>query len=326
MNSDIAATELFTDLIGQPSAIALLKAALEKNRVSTAYLFTGAEGVGRRLAALRFLEGLLTNGEKGLRERIRLESRNHPDLLWVEASYLNQGQIIPKSLAEKEGVNKRAPAQIRLEQIRGIARFLATPPIEAPRGMVVIEDIDQMAENAANALLKTLEEPGNGLIIVISARPERLLPTIRSRCQNISFVRLNSKDLEKVLNKYYVDNDMDISLGVNRQDLIKLAGGSPGALISHIKAWESIPKELLRNLEHLPREPIQALSLARDLTTELDFEQQIWLIGWLQQRLWEKAYDARLIRRLEKLRSQLLRFVQPRLAWEIALIEIMPIH
>ena len=74
---------LFGDLIGQPLAVDLLSAALAQERVAPAYLFAGPEGVGRQLAAVRFLEGLLADGQPSARERRRLLERNHPDLLWV---------------------------------------------------------------------------------------------------------------------------------------------------------------------------------------------------------------------------------------------------
>ena len=78
----MAESLLFADLLGQPLAVDLLAAALRRERLAPAYLFAGPDGVGRRLAAQRFLEGVLTGGETSERERRRLESGNHPDLLW----------------------------------------------------------------------------------------------------------------------------------------------------------------------------------------------------------------------------------------------------
>ena len=76
--------ELFADLVGQPQAVRLLTAALERRRLAPAYLFVGDEGVGRRLAALRLLEGVLSGGSTGsVPLRRRLAEGNHPDLLWV---------------------------------------------------------------------------------------------------------------------------------------------------------------------------------------------------------------------------------------------------
>lgn len=102
--------ELFADLLGQPQAVGLLTAALERQRLPPAYLFVGAEGVGRRLAALRLLEGVLTGGTTGsVPLRRRLVEGNHPDLLWVEPTYLHQGRLVKASEAEALGLSRRSP-------------------------------------------------------------------------------------------------------------------------------------------------------------------------------------------------------------------------
>ena len=307
---------LFDDLIGQPLAVDLLEAALRHRRLAPAYLFAGPEGVGRRLAAMLFLEGVLGNGRPCVRQRRRLEQRNHPDLIWVEPTYQHQGRLLSRVEAEEAGISRRTPPQLRLEQIRGVSRFLARQPVEAARGMVIIEAADAMAESAANALLKTLEEPGHGLLILLCAAPERLLSTIRSRCQLIRFLRLAPSDLEAVLKR--ADALEEVQPG-----LLAMAAGSPGALLEHRRIWASLPEELIHRLQSLPSKPIQALSLARDLSETLDGEQQLWLINWWQQHLWNCSRTAEHLRRLELLRRQLLSFVQPRLAWEVALLDLM---
>jgi DNA polymerase-3 subunit delta' len=73
----------------------------------------------------------------------------------------------------------------------------------------------------------------------------------------------------------------------------------------------------------LPTQPIEALALARDLTEVLDGEQQLWLINWLQQHLWRLQRNEVVLRKLERLRVQLLSFVQPRLAWEVTFLDLM---
>lgn len=308
-------SELFADLVGQPLAVNLLTAALQQKRLAPAYLFAGPDGVGRQLAALRLLEGVLAAGEPSSRQRRRLVERNHPDLLWVEPTYQHQGRLLSRAEAEESGLSRRTPPQLRLEQIRGVSRFLARQPVEAERGMVVIETAEAMPEAAANALLKTLEEPGHGLLILLSAAPERLLSTIRSRCQLIRFLRLAEGDLQQVLHRCGEQAD-------DPEELLAMAAGSPGALLDHRRQRDALPQDLIARLERLPQDPMQALALARDLCDSLDGEQQLWLIDWWQQQLWRAGAGDQPMRRLEILRRHLLAFVQPRLAWEVALLDL----
>ncbi|WP_413744504.1 DNA polymerase III subunit delta' [Synechococcus sp. MIT S9451] len=314
---------LFADLVGQAQAVALLEAALTKDRVAPAYLFAGPEGVGRCMAALRFLEGVLQAGQSDLRQRRRLEARNHPDLLWVEPSYSHQGRLIARSEADEAGVSKRTPPQVRLEQIREVSRFLARQPLESARGLVVIEDPEAMPESAANALLKTLEEPGHGLLILLSAAPDRLLATIRSRCQQITFQRLSSGQMEEVFGRLEDDERAQAAAAMAQPELVALAAGSPGALLSHADQWQLVPEGLRDRLVALPAKPADALALARDLSEALSGEQQLWLISWWQQQLWYRQGDVEALHRLERLRSHLLSYVQPRLAWEVTLLDLL---
>jgi DNA polymerase-3 subunit delta' len=328
--------DLFADLIGQPQAVALLEAALRRRRLAPAYLFAGPEGVGRRLAALRFLEGLLAlpaEGEEGDAGagagegstplagdptlRRRLAQGNHPDLLWVEPTFQHQGRLVPASQADAEGVNRRAAPQLRLEQVREVSRFLARRPVEAPGCLVVLDGAEAMAEAAANALLKTLEEPGTGRLILICAAPDQLLATIRSRCQQVPFARLSVEQVAAVLAGLPA-----AGVGEEPSELLELAAGSPGALLRHRARWRELPEGLAARMLALDPDPLQALGLARDLSEALDAEQQLWLLDWWQLALWRRLGRAEPLRRLERLRSQLRAYVQPRLAWEVALLQI----
>lgn len=312
-------TALFEDLLGQTRAVALLEASLVKGRLAPAYLFAGPDGVGRRLAALRFLEGVLAGlqGDAGIRRR--LQEGNHPDLLWVEPTYQDKGQLVPASKAEELGLARRAAPQLRLEQIRDVSRFLSRRAVEARGCVVVLEHAEAMAEGAANALLKTLEEPGEGLLILIAATPEQLLTTIRSRCQQIPFTRLSSEQLAVVLERCG-----EPAPTADPPELLELAAGSPGALLRCRQAWADLPEGLAARLLDMAAaaEPLQALALARDLAEALDAEQQLWLLGWWQLALWRRQAPVAQLQRLERLRSQLRAYVQPRLAWEVALLEL----
>ncbi|MCX5930838.1 MAG: DNA polymerase III subunit delta' [Cyanobacteria bacterium] len=321
--------ELFADLIGQPTAVALMGAALERQRLAAAYLLTGPDGVGRRLGALRFLEGVLAGPEGAPALRRRLRQGNHPDLLWLEPTYSHQGRLVPASQAMAEGVNKRSLPQIRLEQIRSVGPFLARRAVAGPRPVVVIEAVELMAEGAANGLLKTLEEPGAGLVLLLCAAPERLLSTIRSRCQQIPFRPLAPAAMAEVLalqaGAVGLSGAPDDAEGPEAPDppeLLELAAGAPGALLEHRRQWRGLPSGLADRLGNLAADPLEALALARDLSEALDLDQQLWLLNWWQLCLWRRQPRLAPQQRLERLRGQLRGFVQPRLAWEVALLEL----
>ena len=218
----------FDPIIGQTRAIELLSSAVNNNRIAPAYLFAGGEGIGRSLTAKCFSEMLLcanisSSQIASIQKKIR--QGNHPDLLWVMPSYLERGQIISVREAEAKKLKRKAPPQLRIEQIRAITQFLSRPPLEAPRSLVIIEDAIAMTEAAGNALLKTLEEPGKATIILI-APPRSLLPTIISRTQQIPFSPLNRADLERVLQ---VRGYCEI---LEHPEILAIANGSPGVAIT----------------------------------------------------------------------------------------------
>ncbi|MFM1800259.1 MAG: hypothetical protein RLZZ117_2537 [Cyanobacteriota bacterium] len=314
--------DLFDGLIGHGLAVKLLRSALGSGRLAPAYLFAGPEGVGRRLAARRFLEGLLSQGRGDPSLRRRLAQGNLADLLWQEPTFLHQGQTVPASQAEELGVSRRTPPQIRLEQVREVSRFLSRRPIESPRPLVVIEAAEAMAEAAANALLKTLEEPGDGLLILISSAPERLLDTIRSRCHCIPFLPLSPPDMEAVLRQVRPPEEPTSPPRPDPEELLTLAAGSPGALLRHRQQWQGLPEGLADRLGTLASHPLSSLELARDISEGLDGDQQLWLLQWWQNKLWRNERKERQVVRLEVLRKHLLSHVQPRLAWEVTLLDL----
>ena len=327
MNKENYIKELFVDVIGQDSSIRLLRSALEKERISTAYLFSGPEGVGKKLTAMRFLECLIHINSKSKFIRKRLENRNHPDLMWIEPTYSYQGNLIAKSNANKEKRIFRTLPQIRLDQIKDLKKFLSGQPIESKWAMVVIENVEDINESAANALLKTLEEPNKGIFILTTERPELLLDTIRSRCQFINFHRLSHIELKEVFQKKlsHINNNLDT--GFKQKELLELSNGSPGAILKNIEIWEQIPHDLWPKLKSFPSDnPMDALSTAKDIIEALDSQQQLWLISWLQQYIWLKNNDVKAVKGLDKLRYHIKSFVNQRLAWEIALLNLNKIN
>ncbi|MDI9478354.1 MAG: DNA polymerase III subunit delta' [Halanaerobiaceae bacterium] len=197
----------FTKLLGQENAVRLLKDDLDSGRIHHAYLFTGITGVGKRTLALEFARALFCEKQEGeacgtcLSCR-KIEHSNHPDL---------------NSIAITEGDS------IKIEQIRELQRGLAFRPYESKWKLYIIEDADRMTPEAANSLLKTLEEPPHyGIIILLAREAESLLPTIISRCHVIQLNPLSVDNIEKVLLEAGYGDDERTRL------VAALAGGSPG--------------------------------------------------------------------------------------------------
>lgn len=314
----------FEALIGQNRAVDLLQEAIAQNRIAPGYLFAGPDGIGRSLAATAFTELLFCGIESTSQENFtlskRVRQRNHPDLLWVEPTYLHNGVRLSAAEAAEKGLKRKAPPQIRLEQVREIAQFLSRPPLEASRSVVIIEQAETMAEAAANALLKTLEEPGQATIILIAPAVESLLPTLVSRCQKIPFYRLNAQEMEKVLReKGYAEI-------LQHPEVLKLAAGSPGEVIASWQQLQAIPPELLAAVKQIPKKLREALELAREIDKALDTEAQLWLVDYLQQCYWQQFLEQKIyespLDKLEKARKSLLNYAQPRLVWEVTFMEM----
>src|SRR2546427_11359421 len=179
------------DLIGHERPTAILKASILHDRVAHAYLFFGEDRIGKRLAALRFAQAInceIDHGPGGpdacgaCRSCRQIEARTHPDFLLIEPD------------------QEQANPQIKIEQIRELEQQLAYHPAVGRRKVCLIDEADRMTPGAANALLKTLEEPpDHSLLLLITSRPSALLATVRSRCQGIRFVAPARADVETAL-------------------------------------------------------------------------------------------------------------------------------
>ncbi|MDZ8186736.1 MAG: DNA polymerase III subunit delta' [Nostoc sp. ChiSLP02] len=307
----------FAPIIGQQQAVELLTQAVIQNRVSPAYLFVGPDGVGRSLAARCFVE-LLFSSAMGTTASLqnRLRQGNHPALLWVQPTYQYQGQRFTAAEAAQKGIKRKTPPVIRLEQIREITEFLSRPPLEAPRNVVVLEEAQTMAEAAANALLKTLEEPGQATLILIAPTVESVLPTLVSRCQRIPFYRLDAQSLASVLRQTGHEEILQ------HQAVLNIAAGSARSAIASYEQLQAIPREFLADLEKPPKSYRNALELAKKIDKELETESQLWLIDYLQQFYWQQWHQSKIIEQLEQARKQLLAYAQPRLVWECLLLSM----
>ncbi len=310
----------FAPVIGQTQAVELLTQAVAKNRIAPAYLFVGSSGVGRSLTARCFLELLFTQNNRNIPVvKSKLEKGNHPDLLWVQPTYQHQGELLSVSEAVEKGLKRKAPPIIRLEQIRQITEFLSRPPLESQRNVVVLEQAETMAESAANALLKTLEEPGKATLILIAPTPDSILTTLVSRCQKIPFYCLNTAVMSQVLTS---SGHREI---LNHPTVLSIAAGSPGKAIEAYEQMQNIPQDLLDSCTQPPLSYRSALELAKQVDKALDNEAQLWLIDYLQQSYWPQLRQPTVIQQLEKSRKALLCYAQPRLVWECMFLFLVDI-
>ncbi len=194
--------------LGNPAAATALLGALDSGALHHAWLLAGPEGVGKasfaQAAALRMLaEGAgetLPNGldvPVGSRTRTLMEAGSHPDFRLLER--------LPKEADKPDGERARS---ISIAQVRTLQPLFATAPSMSRRRVVVIDAIDDLERNAANALLKNLEEPPQGTIfLLVSHTPGRLLPTIRSRCRLLRFERLADDQVAHILRATLPDAD-----------------------------------------------------------------------------------------------------------------------
>lgn len=170
------------DLIpGQEKAMGFLQRALEKGRLAQAYLFLGPSGVGKTSVAKAFALKAMAEDCKACGNchmcKAILEER-HPDFLVI----------------------RPLPKEIGIDQIRELRREILNRPFEAKVRFVLVEYAHTMTLEAANAFLKTLEEPSQGNIFVLESHNKRLLPpTIASRCQKILFKPISQEEISRFL-------------------------------------------------------------------------------------------------------------------------------
>lgn len=201
----------FSDIKGQSFAVTLIQRAIENNRLASTYLFYGPKGVGKELAARVFAKALNCEELTGdacdrCRSCTHIDKKGHPDINW----------FYPVG----------ASRSIRIEQVRQLQRAISWKAYEGRVKVGIIVDADTLTPEAGNALLKTLEEPPpNSIFILISSLPEAILPTIRSRAQEIQFFNLPPSIVAELL---------EHKIGLSRQEAIfysQLSIGSVGKVL-----------------------------------------------------------------------------------------------
>jgi DNA polymerase III subunit delta' len=211
-----------------PHAAAVLGAALaEGGRPAHAYLLHGPAGTGKRAAARAFAAELLSQGARDPENaRTRVEHGTHPDLTWVAPSGAHQ--------------------MLRSDVDQSVVAAAAHTPFEARWRVFVLERADTMIDEAANRLLKTLEEPPSYVVLLLlTDRPSQVLPTIASRCQPVRFDALGAEAVAQRLQSGGVAPEAALacarlSLGDGARALALGIGDGP-AMRAHAEAFARAP-------------------------------------------------------------------------------------
>jgi DNA polymerase-3 subunit delta' len=242
----------FPSVIGHDRVKGLLARALGQGRLPPALLLSGPEGVGKRTLAIEAARGLLCDNGPGepcntCRTCDRTARGIHPDLIVVEP---------------ETATGFLARETIKIEHIRDAVREILGLPFEARARVVILDDAHAMTEQAMNALLKALEEPpATSHLVLVTASPRALLPTIRSRCQVLRFGPLPAAILEKHLQERHGLTADEARLRAS------LSGGSLGAAVAfEADGYRAVRDLLIAGFSRLPAlGPLERMDFAQKL-------------------------------------------------------------
>jgi DNA polymerase III subunit delta' len=225
----------FPSILGHDRVKGLLARALSQGRLPPALLLSGPEGVGKRTLAVEAARGLLCDKGPGepcnaCRTCDRTSRGIHPDLIVV----------VPET-----ATGFLARETIKIEHIRDAVREILGLPFEARARVVILDNAQCMTEQAMNALLKALEEPpATSHLVLVTASPQALLPTIRSRCQTLRLGPLPSSVLETHLQERLGLPPAEARLRAS------LSGGSLGAAMAfEADGYRALRDDILAMLE-----------------------------------------------------------------------------
>lgn len=230
---------------GQPRVREFLAAAVREGRLSHAYLFLGAPGSGQSEAALGLAECIVCpSGEcDACDECIRVAHRTHPDVHWIAPEGAS-GYVV--------------------EQVRALIADVSLAPVRAKAKVYILDRVETLRDSSANALLKTIEEPPEGVVFILMARTaDAVLPTIVSRCQLVPF---------RVSNPAETARRVALACGVDPSDTaarVALAvAGTPERAVDFLgsPARREARRLMVRSLDALARDDAwDVLCAARDL-------------------------------------------------------------
>jgi DNA polymerase III subunit delta' len=252
-----------TQIVGQDMAESAFLDAFNGARLHHAWMLTGLRGVGKATLAWRIARFLLTTPDPdpddmfGAPKPTSLDvSPDHPVARRIAAGAEPGVKFVHRTVNEK---TKRLRDQITVDDIRALGSFFNLSATDRTRRVVIIDAADEMNPNAANALLKMLEEPPERTtILLVCHQPSRLLPTIRSRCRTLRLNRLSADQMTRAMALAGVDP------GPDGAALTELSGGSVGeamrlSLLGGLKMYNEIIA-LMDSMPNLDRARTLALA------------------------------------------------------------------
>jgi len=280
----------FADLIGQDHAIGVLTGAIDRKRVHHAWIFAGPEGVGKGAAAKAFGALLLDpdakpdlmgnrDADPESRTARLIAAGSHPDfhLIRKELAAVSDD---PQLRAKKQ---RNIPIALLRERMLGglmpSGKFVESvawkAPQMAPAKVFIVDEAELLAREGQNAMLKTLEEPPkDSYIVLVTTAEERLLPTVRSRCQRVRFRSLTPDQMDR----WRAGRDLDVS-DRDWAWIRRFSDGSPGRALQAVEtgliAWAPVLDAALADVERR-RYPFAA---GADLAKLLDD----WAKGWVER-------------------------------------------
>jgi DNA polymerase-3 subunit delta' len=286
-----------TLLIGHEAAERTFLAALQSGRMPHAWLITGPKGVGKATLAFRMARALLSTpaaapsevglfGDAPKRVATLDIPEAHPIFRRVAELTHSDFRLLRRSLTDKGKLR----GEIVIEDVRAAIDFLRLTPAESDWRVLIVDSADELNRNAANALLKILEEPRpRTVLILVSHAPGRLLPTIRSRCRRLTLAPLSGAAMTAALQSRAADLPDE-----DRRLIVTLAEGSLGQALNLIESDAlTLFREIAGLLVRWPRIDTGALHKLADRVTarggERNFEMAAELLEWIGARFLRSA-------------------------------------
>ena len=257
---------MYRSPLGHEHILKLLRQTVAEERPAHAYLFSGPEGIGKKLVAIRFAAMLncpqpQDDSSASCPVCRRICEEKHPDFI----------------------IEKPLRGMIRIDRVRYVQSFFQFAPVEGFYRVAIVDDAHSMNRAAQNALLKTLEEPPAGrVLILVSSKPFLLLPTVRSRCRRVRFGPIRTDILAEILEQQ--------GLGGDKISLIAAASGGSVARALEMSAshFLDLRRQMIDILADSTRVPIRAnLELSTEVSKDRDVALDAIGIGfsWIRDLL-----------------------------------------